>query len=252
MQVTQQFNSGDRTGRMNNLIAASREVVFTSRQVQVDSANTNPNFAPLAQLYVDQAREGAQLVSTEYQRLLRLSLSESPDIARSAINESQDRCVLPWVQMQPSKLVNLDVGYIVDGESNVAVSSGNPGLYDFDKQAKNFDEQTMLLYGNRTLTLPAPDNDLSFRISALPAPVVGTTSPARLIAGEDFAKMIPLVANGMPTAGACEYMPCASQVKLSAELKSSLGWANQSVSVNARAVANGGCSLPTVVVEIPK
>jgi hypothetical protein len=236
---------------MNNLIAASRELVFNSRQVQEDMASNNPDFQPLAEQYVDEARQGAGLVSSEYKALLQLSVTEAQSLAAGDIKSSQSQCVLPWVETQNCTLVSMDVGCLEDGESNVVAPTGNEQLYVFDKQARYFDPQSNLVYGNRNLKLPAPDNDLTFCISALPPAVDGTISPARLIPADDFVKLTPVIANEMPTKSIPEYIPCAAQARLSVDLKSSLGWANQTVCVTTGAVANGGSSLPQVFMDAP-
>src|SRR5271163_4796586 len=64
MEAVQNFNSVDRGGRMNDIVAACRELVFNSRKVYTIAAAAKKYmvFAPLANQYLEESRDSALFV----------------------------------------------------------------------------------------------------------------------------------------------------------------------------------------------
>ena len=70
MQAARSLNAYDRAGRINNLTIFSRELVFNSRNTFDEVAANNPEVGALAQRYMDESRQGAQLVAAERDQFL--------------------------------------------------------------------------------------------------------------------------------------------------------------------------------------
>src|SRR5271170_5605314 len=62
MVAARSLNADDHAGQMNNLVAASRELVFNSRNTYEYVANNNRTYRVLAAKLLDQAREGASAI----------------------------------------------------------------------------------------------------------------------------------------------------------------------------------------------
>jgi hypothetical protein len=240
MRAVNILNESDRTGRINLMTAASRELVFNTRKVYTQIAESSPELEPLASLYMDQSRQGSQVIATEREKIMSSTMTELRELAVDINKRNQVRGLLPWASTKALAVVDLDVGYSKDVESNVQAPLGNPELLDVDTQQRYFDRDTKLYYGNASLKLPVPDDDLKFKLSCLPAPVIGTVPQARIDEGRAFVKTLTLMHDRQPTPGSCEYFPSAARITFVRQFQSSLGVkTEQTISTRESGTTNG-------------
>ena len=201
---------------------------------------------PLAQHYLDESRQGAQLISSEQKRILATTLADLRSLVKTASEQrNQTLLLLPWVHIKGLSIPDLEVGYKTQSESNVAAPLGNVDLLSFDRENKLVDQDTNLYYGNVHLKLPVPDDDLDFKLSSLPAPVEETVSPARIESGGDFITVLRIVDNGKSTIGACEYLPSATRVTFAQTFTSCLAMKiDQPIATRVCGTTNGASPLP--------
>lgn len=190
MQLAKDFNAGDRVGQINNMVARNRELVYVSRQsVDMASAKNLAAWGPLASYMLDEARSSAALVDKERKDQIKLSLKDARDFAMQhnmKVDDEKAEFSLPWWRTYDTQVGEISVGAIKDVESNVLNTDVYPELRDFDREKKYFQKGSNLYMGGINAKLPSPDEDLDFHFAALPAPVDGTISPARLVNGDAF------------------------------------------------------------------
>ena len=247
MQAARSLNAYDRAGRINNLTILSRELVFNSRNTLNEVAANDSEMGALAQRYMDESRQGAQLVSAERERILATTLTDLRALAKDVDTHNQQAsAILPWAHAEGLSVLNLEVGYMTGTESNVGAPQGNAELLSFDNQQKYLDNSTNLYYGNVSLKLPAPDDDLSFKLSALPAPVGDTISPARINYAKDpVVTTLQLVKDTKFGLGSCEYLPSTAKVTFVRNFESSLGTkCEQPIRVSVISTATGASPAP--------
>jgi hypothetical protein len=239
------LNMSDNAGQMNNMVAASRELVFTSREMQGIIGDSHPEMLPLAAKLTDESRDGAKFVRDERGRLLQSTLADVRDWAKEFGKDDQAQNLqhmLPGIDTSELSLVNLDAGCISDIDSNVNAPLGNADLMKLDQKFIN--PRSNLYYGNITLSLPAPDNDLTFKLSSLPAPVTGTIAPERLLDNDLFKSTFLLVKDGQPQPGSCDQIPSALSLTARIKFQSRLGVkTNQMLVVRTTAAANGAAPM---------
>ncbi len=72
LKAAQQLNANDYAGKLNNLQARSRELVFAARQMSNQAQGEEfGEFAPLAAQVLSRSRDGAKLVDSERQKVCR-------------------------------------------------------------------------------------------------------------------------------------------------------------------------------------
>ncbi len=240
------MNEGDRAGQMNNLVADSRQLVFNSRKAYEDASQNYQHLEPLARQLLFEAKDGARLVRYERDRLAQITLADLRRLIKEVGEKegSSGSITLPWVQTSEGHIATFEIGYIKNVESNVEAPVGNPELLDWDREQGYTDNTSNLYLGNKALVLPAPDTDITFMISSLPAPVKRTVAPARLTSGEVFKCIVPLVKGGSTTNSRTDLLPSAIRLSQTMKVKSFVGKeTSDSVSVNSVAAA-GGASPP--------
>ena len=239
------LNMSDGAGQMNNMVAASRELVFSSREMQETIAESHPEMLPLATKLIGESRDGAKFVSDERGRLLQSTLADVRDWAKGFGNGDQAeklQHMLPGIDTSELSLVNLDAGSISDIDSNVNAPVGNADLMKLDRKFIN--PRSSLYYGNITLSLPKPDDDLTFKLSSLPAPVKGTIAPERLLDNDLFRSTLLLVQDGQPKSGSCDQIPSALSLTARVKFQSSLGVkTKQQLVVRTTAATNGAAPM---------
>jgi len=240
LRAVEVLNSGDRSGRINLMTSASRELVFDSRRIFNGVAQNSPGYMGLAEFYLEQSREGAQLVAKERQQIIDCTLAEERALAADINKTNQHKKLLPWASTEGATMYDFDLGYSKCEDSNVVASEYDPDLYEFDEQNKSFSRDTKLYHGNVSLKLPGPDDDLNFRLSSLPAPVGSTTSPARIDQGDNFVATRPLIYNGEVALGSCEYVPSRAKLTLAEKFSNEVGVAcHQRICASASGSTNG-------------
>jgi hypothetical protein len=237
------LNPNDRTGQFNNIVSASRQLVFNTRNTYNDVMENRPEVGTIADELMEESREGAKLVISERNRILMLTLNDIRDLKKLFEDQSnnQTQLILPWLWTDKASVTNLKVGYVTNLDSNVLAPVGNPGLMTLD--TKFIDKQTGLYYGNVPLKLASPDADLPFNLSALPSPVNGTIAALRVAGNERFTSSMYLIKDGQPGLGACQFFPCAVQLTLTQEIKSSFR-SHNTIEVSATSITNGASPMP--------
>lgn len=183
-----QLNSKGQIGQMNNMVGRCRQLVYSSRQTETSIAQQKPILTKLASQLLDEVRTSATDLEKERANLV-ISSSKA---AEQAINTQFDKTcaqqtlVLPWLKMSKPVLVATQFGSVNDVDSNVAVLDGIPALLTNDQGQHIIHTQPSLYDANINAKLPAPDEDLSFNLSSLPAYTNNITPPARLLLPAPF------------------------------------------------------------------
>ncbi|HEY9774683.1 MAG TPA: hypothetical protein V6C81_13060 [Planktothrix sp.] len=242
------MNTGDRAGEINNMLIASRELVFADRVTYNYVLENNPSLQPFAKSLLDQSREGAQMMIDERDTIAKLTSSDLAQFVAQCNHDTSERGFsLPgiyWIGTDLPALTDLQVGYLQGTDSNVQSSENFPDLYDYDISQKCLNENTHLYDGNVTLTLPEPDSDLHFKICSLPAPVKGTIAPARLAAERKFQDFFTMVKNGKQQPGASPQLPTAAKLQVVINLQGLDKKVSQPMAIGATAATNGGSPRP--------
>lgn len=226
LSAANSLNLNDRVGRMNNLIAGCRLLVFNSAQALEKTRADNPALEPLAKQLHDQTRTSALHLEGERKLLNRAVFTEIGPAIIGGMKDPIDptgiftfgtRCERP-------KIAAVKIGFFKDMPSNVMYPDVMPdGLKTFDMQSPaKIDEQTMLYLGNENATLPAPDDDLPFNLSSLQAPMNNNLCQTRLISANLFGDaghlpegQVKPLKNGKLS----DFTPSAVQVDLRMTLK---------------------------------
>jgi hypothetical protein len=240
------LNSDDRQGRINILSERSRELVFSSRKTYNDLTRHVRHLEPIARQLADEARSGAQKVEEERLAILAqaeidLGAALKDDAKRLAERSSMN---LNWLKATTPRLIACDVGTLKDSDSNVLMPEGFEELKVFDLERNYINRKSKLYKGNIDVRLPSPDDDLHFRFSALPAPVKGTISGARLLSDEKYEQQstIDLQTQKVSFAGK---IPCAVRLKLSTQVTASgRGDLSGNVANSSVALTDGGTPAP--------
>jgi hypothetical protein len=183
------LNEDDRVGQLNHVVARSRELVYLSRQCEQQAAMAKlENWEPLAHFLLDESRSGAVLVEGERKNQIEVSKKALHYAADHYNVHTVDVPVfkLPFWHTWDAEVSEIQLGSAADVESNVLNTETYPDLRAYDEHEKYFQKGSDLYRGNINARLPAPDNDLDFKLASLPASVQGTTSPARLIKVTSF------------------------------------------------------------------
>ncbi|MBU6451381.1 MAG: hypothetical protein KGS72_06365 [Cyanobacteria bacterium REEB67] len=172
LEAAQILNYHNSAGRLNNLQRGARESVFTAREMAEKCQEERlSELAPLAEQILAEARESAQLVQANRKKFVRF----------------QDDKLQALLTANP-QIDSLEIGSLGSSKrcgrelSSVKVSNENSALNAYDEQQGYIQKGKVLdLYKSTiNLKLPAPDNDLDFILSTLPAAVKGTPAPLRL------------------------------------------------------------------------
>ncbi|MBX9667552.1 MAG: hypothetical protein K2X93_08040, partial [Candidatus Obscuribacterales bacterium] len=130
LQSGVQLNRNDRITEMNIMVERAREAVFTGRQTYDKIEETAPHVAPLAQLLLDDARDGARLVEEE-RALLSGSLGKEIEVSMSSEMDKLRKAgpaKLMLFQLDQSDQLTVDVGYVKDVPSNATAAIAVPEL----------------------------------------------------------------------------------------------------------------------------
>jgi hypothetical protein len=239
------LNTSDRVGEINNMVAASRQLVFNSRSAYKDTVENSVDLEPFALFLMNDARKGAQFVAAEQQRTLLATVTGIRDLAKrlNQDNAKKVQYLLPWAHADNWLITDVSVGYIDGLGSNVLAPKGNTEL--FSKDSPYIDPKTNLYHGDIVLPLDAPDNDLVFKLSTLPAPVQGTITPQRLLSNDLFRSTACLVQDGQPTKNLPEFIPSAVQFNEQLVLVNELLQRMQEkLSVSSTTATNGASPMP--------
>jgi hypothetical protein len=185
LNMAEALNSDNRIGQMNTIVEHSRQLVYLDRQ-QLIVANNDPTlkaYVPLAAQFSLGSTEGAVRVNTERINQINIAIANCSDYAKSLMrgDSKGGSWLLPWFVANRLTIKQIEFGSINSTLSSSESSLVIPNLHAWDTSEKFVEKGSNLYYGNINAVLPAPDSQLPFFFSALPAQVGGTNSPARLV-----------------------------------------------------------------------
>lgn len=226
LESARRLNINDHSGKMNNLMGHSRELVFISRDLYKKAcADEDLNdMTPLAMHLLQRSRDGARLVSEERDKYVRTTISDLRCLLDDYNKQIHQGVVLTNMSACDPRISDLEVGTIYGIASNVEASKGVPELMAQDqklgyvKSGKELD----LYLAAVNLKLPGEDADLRFELSPLIAPVRGTPAPMRLSRGDSFRRVVSIRAAGEDKPDQFGLPPCAVQVGMSIKVKESV------------------------------
>ena len=246
LKAAQILNVGDNVGQMNNLVAQSRELVFNSRQMHRQTLQKYGQLEPLARQLLEESRSGAHLVAGERARLSSLCVRRVLDVIKAEKAEIRGTTAawIPGMKVMNPIVNNLDVGFIEDVSSNVGVGKGNPSLEHYDMTRQYIQQDSGLYFANINAKLPAPDDDLEFKLTSLPAPVDGSIAPPRLASPRVFRVLARIIQDEINIQDVCEQIPSAVRLDYLMSFKSSDYHQDQHEVVISAAASTGGAYPP--------
>lgn len=209
------LNDQDRIGQMNNMIARSRQLVYSSREQLEEATEKYPQMEPLAQQLLEESREQALLLEQQRKALRNTAIAEANTAMQQKFDEIKNTypMALPWLKVGIAEMPYKKLGKINDMQTNVEALKNLEELEEQDA-SKGYvhNSPNLKLYKDSIdAKLPGADGDLTFKMCPLPAPVEKTVSPARLVL---YKKYKPSDADHLPT---------AAQVKLRVKIATGLG-----------------------------
>lgn len=247
LTAAQRLNENNYSGKINNLIGGSRELVYCARKMH-EKTVSQPSFSeyePFAAQVLAESREGAKTLQTERARYVTVVLSDLRGLARNNNIQPARELALFDASSDRPEITDFKVGSLNNMESNVVVLKGLPDLFEYDsihnyfKQGKESDFYKSAM----PLNLPAPDDDLDFQLSPLPIAVNDTTAPLRLVNGTHFTPSLVLREHGKDAIGSCKLVPSCVQVAMTVKLQSKVSQQLQSSTLSVSTACTNG-SLP--------
>jgi hypothetical protein len=245
MTLAAQINEGNRVGQINELVEASRELVFDSR-ANLDACNEQGigDFSGLFNQLADDARMGQALVEKERVNQIQV-ITRSVQDQVVATNKSAFAPVpfgLPWLRTSSPQIGRVVLGGVRGVNSNVVLLTGIEDLAEFDLKNRSVAARSHLFLGNSNLKLPIMDRDLDFKLTSLPACVAGATAPCRNFSPEMISLGALIVDQGKPTLAQCDQIPSAvaiySTLDADARLNDSVGQ-HTALKIVSAATTNG-------------
>ncbi|MDR3616974.1 MAG: hypothetical protein P4L53_25675 [Candidatus Obscuribacterales bacterium] len=239
------LNAGDRIGQMNNVIERCRELVYVSR-VNNDKAQLPMNklYQALSAQLLDESRENAKLVEEERKNQIKLCVKnlQATIVATKKVAPTGKRLSLPMFESAYPQIEIVRLGYIKGVQSNVENLLVIPDLREFDVEKKYIQKGSNLYLGNINAKLPGPDDDLDFKLSALPADVKKTISPSRLTAPDVFVTTATIFAQDKPLDAKMDQLPGA--IQLQEQMDVSNRQATSELKLTSTATASGASPSP--------
>lgn len=239
------LNFDDRIGQMNNVTERCRELVYVSRVNKEKAENLNtPLFAPLARQLLEESRANAALVEAERINQINLTTQNVQKyiIQHNLTTRTGSRFSLPWFQTAFPEIAEADFGSIRGVQCNVENLQVIPALRDYDLSQHYIQPGSNLYMGNINAKLPAPDSDLNFNLSSLPADVSGSVAPVRLANPEVFVSATPIMAKDKKVNSRPVHLPGA--VQLIESMNVSGGGNSGAIRLSSTATADGGMPAP--------
>lgn len=238
------LNCDDRAGQMNNLVACAREGVFISRKTYNACQDEHRHLSLLGRQILDEARDGALLIEKERRQLLASTLYEVQSQAEEILNPSL-AYRLPYLDLKKPSIDCLEVGYLKNGISNVPASAGSPELTNYDRSSGYLSHRGDLYLGNIDARLPAPDNDLSFKLATVPAPERNYIPQTSLVQEKAVSLVSTLLPEQESQSLSCEQIPSAVRLIVSMQVSdSAAGKRPEALRVGSQAQIGGACPLP--------
>jgi hypothetical protein len=189
------LNSGDRVGQMNQMVARNRELVYTTRQDAIACEEQGlGHLAPLCEQLLDEAYSAHDEIEGDRMHQIDLVSKELLKASRDYNNNRNGNSIsiFPWLKTFEPEVTRVDVGGIKNVQSNVRETTVIDELAQFDHKQNYVEPGSNLFRANINAKLPAPDERLDFKFSALPAFVENTCAPPR-VANLEMFDQYPIV-----------------------------------------------------------
>ncbi len=248
LSLAKAINSGDRVAQMNQLVARSRELVYTTRQNTIECDQQGlAHLAPLCDQLMNEAYSSQAIVEYERNNQIQIiskeiiSAAQKYNLSRSTKNNS----FMPWLQTFEPEILRVDLGRIDNVQSNVKSLTAIPELADYDRRSGFVDEKSNLYKANMNARLPSPDDDLTFKFSSLPALVENTCAPPRVANFEVFKSYGTAIADSRNVMTKIDQIPQAVTVYTKMDVAfDPEALDRHSISVSSTGVTGGAVSSP--------
>jgi hypothetical protein len=184
------INDGDRVGQMNTAVERSRELVYGSREANNDLVRdeSDPALEDFSRLLVDEARSGAQLVESSRRMMAEQVIQDLRLAVKDYRKKLTAKAKLNAGIMKASRvtLTQGEVGLPRRVFSNVTATEAFKELLQSDRQSGYVTNSGLAYAGDINAKLPAPDNDLEFKLTPLASPLGAGLSPPRLTSDSIF------------------------------------------------------------------
>ena len=223
LTAAQRLNQDDQSGKINELVAHSRELVFLSRQqYNRTSEEYKAGFEPLAAQLLEESRRGAMAVSEERKNFVDTRVADMRQLLSEKTFAENCQFSLFDASSEIPHIIDFQLGTLDRMESNVAILPGVPELVANDENQHLIKHGKIMDYyrAGLAMPLPGPDADLDFQLSPVSIAVNKTTAPLRLVSAEHFRPTLTLRNNGTDRKGQCQFCPSCVQVKMSVKMRS--------------------------------
>lgn len=210
------LNDTNRIGQMNKALMRCRELVYNSQQVYDEAHKNSPIMEPIAKELLDRARLGARKLEMDQNSISKSIVRECMDISTGQKSETSTPQAVQILSLKTTKpeISEVKLGYANDVPSNITTMDVIDDLAKYDLSQKYADKDSHFYFANIDAKLPAPNNDLNFRLSSL-RPVIGKEAdPANLISVNDFIACGSIIKDGKPSDEPFPYLPSAVQVTM--------------------------------------
>lgn len=204
------LNSQDRIGQLNNCIARSRQLVYSSHEVADQIHTIDPDLQGMSDFLLDQAKEGSDILDKERETSATKMRDEAKQAITAYFNQIKGSHFMmnPFIETAVPQIASVDFGYINNIEDNVeSFKGGIDELEQWDNGHKTWEKNGNLHKANNNAKLPGFSQN--YYLSSLSAPVDGVVAPARVALGSSFKQLDDK----------SPYVPSALRVQLKTTLK---------------------------------
>lgn len=214
------LNKGNRLGELNHMIGYSRQLVFSSRQVNNEVLSKYPQLKALSGYLMDDARSGACKVKEEFEIVRDMSFRDVRTLQESCDKSFQGAAFsLPGLEMESPRVEAITLGSLAGMPSNASLPASLQELREHDERSGYKAGASSFYRGSIDARLPLPDNDLSFKFSCLPpcAPGQAQVEQLRLVRFESLESIAKMRSQcSFRREGDKGFAPCAAQLDLGA------------------------------------
>jgi hypothetical protein len=214
LTATSQISAYDRVGKINNLVADSRQLVFNDRQAgHYALVNCKP-LQEITDQFTNESLAGAKLVKAQHDLLADEIISKLYKLARDQNNSNLSKSNhLPFLHLSKPQILNFELGDTGSLVSSVPASDANEELLEYDLTNKFVESKSHLYFGRKSLKLPPPDDNLEFTLTALPPLVCGKPVYSAWMPDQKFNTYTSIVQNGKTVKTKSAYIPSAVRIQ---------------------------------------
>jgi hypothetical protein len=242
LTMATKMNTADRIGEFNQVQEASRELVFVSRQNLDQCSDANiPDLDILCDQLLQNARSGHSLVEDERKNQISVVGKEVQEAIVAYNCERNKEGDSPFFGLQTfaPEILRVDLGRLAKVNCNVRSLDTIPELASYDTLKFYCDKTSKLYAADINAALPAPESDLEFNFSSLPAYIGKTSAPSRNTNANVFVPYGTVFAEGKIKNVSLKQIPSAVQIHYGMNVI--LPW-DQSKIVPIRLIASGSAS----------